>query len=128
MVASIWGFEVSSSVGIVTPPGLISKKKEQENNQKLEKAASIFYNSLQKERCSPTLKDIFVFHAQKTSFGKPGYTSPADYAYWKEKGWLNPKTKYYVDVPVNPVYNVIGWIAEQIIERKMRKEMAELTK
>lgn len=128
LVVSIWGFDVSSSVGIVTPPGLISKKKEQENNQKLEKAASIFYNSLRKERRSPTLKDIFVFHTQKASFGELGQSSPADYAYWKEEGWLNPKEKYYVDVPVNPVYNAIGRIAEQVLRRRMRKEMAELRK
>jgi hypothetical protein len=69
-----------------------------------------------------------VFRAQKASFGKLGLSSPADYAYWKEKGWLSPEAKYYVDVPVNPVYNTIGWISEQILERKMRKEMAEVRK
>jgi archaellum component FlaD/FlaE len=29
-------------------------------------------------------------------------------------------------MPVNPVYNAIGWISEQIMERKMRKEMTEV--
>ena len=85
LVASIWGFEVSSCVGIVTPPGLISKKKEQENDKKLEKVAYVFYDSLQKERRPPGLKDVFVFRAQKASFGELGQSSPADYAYWKEK-------------------------------------------
>lgn len=126
LVASIWGFEVSYRVGIVTPPGPISRKKEQENNQKLEKASSMFYNSFQKERRSPGLKDIFIFRAQKASFGELGQSSPSDYAYWKEKGWLSPEAKYYVDVPVNPVYNAIGWISEKMLRRKMRKDLAEI--
>lgn len=128
LVAGVWGFEVSSCAGIVTPPGPISKKKEQENNRKLEKATFIFYNSLKKERRSPGLRDVFVFRAQKASFGELGQSSPADFIYWKEKGWLNPEAKYYVDVPVNPVYNAIGWISEKMLRRKMRKELVETRK
>jgi NAD(P)H-dependent FMN reductase len=128
LVADVWGFEVSSRAGIVTPPGPISRKREQENDLKLEKAASLFYNSLEKKRRPPGLKDIFVFRAQKASFGELGQSSPADYTYWKEKGWLNPEAKYYVDVPVNPVYNAIGWISEKVLRRKMRKELAKTKK
>ncbi len=127
LVASIWGFEVAHSVGLVTPPMQIPKKKEQENNRKLEKAALEFYNSLQEKRQSPGLRDVFIFRAQKASFGELGLSSPADYAYWKEKGWLNPEAKYYADVPVNPIYNAIGWISEQILKRKMRKDLAEIS-
>jgi multimeric flavodoxin WrbA len=126
LVAGIWGFEVTNSVGLVTPPIQLPKKKEQDNNQKLEKAALEFYNSIQKKRRSPGLRDVIIFHAQKASFGILGLTSPADYAYWNEKGWLNPKTKYYADVPVNPVYNAIGWISEQTLRRKIRKDLAEV--
>lgn len=126
MIAGIWGFEVTNSVGLVTPPMQLPKKKEQENNRKLEKAAFEFYNALQKKRRSPGLRDVLVFHAQKASFGIPGLTSPADYTYWNEKGWLNPKTKYYVDVPVNPVYNAIGRISEQMVRRNILKDLAEV--
>lgn len=127
LVAGIWGFEVSSSAGIVTPEP-VSKKKEQENNRKLEKAASIFYNSLKKERRPPGLRDILIFRGQKASFGELSKISPADYAYWKEKGWLSPEAKYYVDFPINPVYNAIGWISEKRLKRKMRKDLAEVQK
>lgn len=126
LVASVWGFEVAHSVGLVTPPTQIPKKKEQDNNRKLEKAALEFYNSLQRKRKSPGLRDIFVFHAQKASFGEPGLSSPADYTYWKEKGWLNPKAKYYVDVSINPAYNTIGRISGKILRRKIQKDLAYL--
>lgn len=53
------------------------------------------------------------------SFGTPGYT--ADYAYWKEKGWFSPEAKYYVDMPVNPVYNAVGWIAEHMPKKCEKK-------
>lgn len=126
LVASIWGFEISHRFGIVTPPMAISRKKELANEQKLNKAAAIFYDALQKkDRRSPGFRDVIVFHAQKASFGELIQDSPTDHAYWKEQGWLRPQAKYYVDVPVNPVYNVIGWTAEQVLRRKIRKDMAE---
>lgn len=128
LVASIWGFEVIASVGLVTPPMQISKQKEQKNNEKLERAASRFYNAFQKKRRSPGLKDILIFHAQKASFGELGQSSPADYSYWKERGWLDSNAKYYVDIPVNPVYNIVGQISEKILKRKMRKDLVELQK
>lgn len=129
LVASIWGFEVSHRVGIVTPPMAIPKKKELQNEQKLKKAAAVFYDALmKKERSSPGFRDIIIFHAQKASFGELVKDSPADHAYWKEQGWLRQQAKYYVDVPVNPFYNAIGWTAEQILRRKIRKDMREAQK
>jgi multimeric flavodoxin WrbA len=129
LVAGIWGFEVSHRVGIVTPPMPISRKRELENEQKLRKAAVVFYDALlKKEHNSPGLRSVIVFRAQKASFGELALDSPADHAYWKEKGWLRPQANYYVDVPVNPLYNVIGWVSEQFLRRKIRKEMAEAQK
>ncbi|MGB9928369.1 MAG: hypothetical protein ACPK85_08175 [Methanosarcina sp.] len=49
---------------------------------------------------------------KKQFFCKHGRSFPADYTYWKEKGWLARKVKYYVDMPVNPFYNAIGWVSE----------------
>jgi hypothetical protein len=128
LVAGVWGFEVSCSVGLVTPPVPVSGKHEQKNDRKLKEAAFEFYNSFHKKRRSPGLKDILIFRGQKASFGELGLSSPADYTYWKEKDWLKPEAKYYVDIPVNPIYNAIGWISEQLLRRKMRKEMAEVRK
>jgi Multimeric flavodoxin WrbA len=121
LVARAWGFEVSHSVGLATPPLSFRGQQDQENNRKLKEAAFGFYNSFHKKRRSPTLKDILDFRGSKACFSELGLSYPVDYAYWKEKGWLNPEAKYYVDMPINPVYNVIGWIAEQILRRQLRK-------
>ncbi|KKG07591.1 hypothetical protein EO92_14440 [Methanosarcina sp. 2.H.A.1B.4] len=85
-------------------------------------------NFLLKERHLPGLRDIFIFRAQKVSFGEPDQSSPVDYTYWKEKGWISPEAKYYVNVPVNPVYNAIDWMAEKMLKRKIRTELAETRK
>jgi hypothetical protein len=71
---------------------------------------------------------MIVFRAQKASFGELTRDSPADHTYWKEKRWLRPQAKYYVDVPVNPLYNAIGWTAEQFLRRKNRKRYSRSTK
>lgn len=126
LVAGAWGFEVSHSVGLATPPLSFRKQQEQENNQKLKEAAFKFYNSVHKKRRSPTLKDILGFRGLRACFNEFGLSYPADYAYWKEKGWLNLEAKYYVDVPINPVYNVIGWISEQMLRRQLRKNFYKL--
>ncbi|HEY3361415.1 MAG TPA: flavodoxin family protein [Methanosarcina sp.] len=126
LVAGAWGFEVSHSVGLSTPPLSFRRQQEQKNNQKLKEAALKFYNSLHKKRRSPTLKDILGFRGLRTCFNEFGLSYPADYTYWKEKGWLNPEAKYYVDVPINPVYNVIGWISEQMLRRQLRKNFYKL--
>ncbi len=129
VVAGIWGFEVVQRVGIIASPIPRSKKKELAEEQKLRKAAIIFYDALLKKgRHSPGFREVMIFRAQKTSFGELAESLPADHAYWKEQGWLKPQAKYYVDVPVNPLYNAIGWTAEQVLRRKIRKEMREAQK
>jgi NAD(P)H-dependent FMN reductase len=124
LVTVSWGYEISSRVGLLTPIP-ISPKEDQKNNQKLEKAALEFYNSLQKKCHSPGYRDVLIFRGMKTFFRELEELSPADYIYWKEKGWLNPKVKYFVDVPINPIYNIIGWFFEQILKRKSRKFATE---
>ena len=37
-----------------------------------------------------------------------GELAPADHAYWMKRGWLEKGRRYYVDVPVNPVYHALG--------------------
>lgn len=95
-------------------------------NKKLEKAALEFYNSLQKKRCSPGYRDVLVFRGMRAFYREFGEISPADYVYWKEKGWLNPNARYFVDVPINPFYNTIGWVFEQILKIKNRKYVTEV--
>ncbi len=123
LVAQVWGFEVAGRAGLITPPGPIPEYRAEENERKLAKAAVSFYRALQTgRRKSPGLKDVVVFRAQRGSFGELEQAAPVDHRYWKEKGWLEPGARYYVDVPVNPVYSAIGRIVDRQARRQIRKD------
>jgi len=91
----------------------------------LRKLHSFFIIPLRK---SAILQDseIYSFFVPKRQVLANLTDPPADYTYWKEKGWINPEAKYYVDVPVNPVHNAICWISKQMLRRIMRTELVEV--
>jgi multimeric flavodoxin WrbA len=125
LVAQVWGFEVSGRAGLITPPGETPEYRKEENERKLAKAADFFYRALQSgRRRSPGLKDVVIFHGQRGSFGELAEAAPVDHRYWKEQGWLEPGCRYYVDVPVNPLYSAIGRIVERQARRQIRKDTA----
>ncbi|MCM2466562.1 flavodoxin family protein [Methanoculleus oceani] len=125
-VAGIWGFDVASRAGIVTPPGT-TPKKAQENDRKLETAAREFFRALaeRKER-RPGLRSVIIFHGQRATFDELGDAFPADHAYWKEQGWLDPGARYYTSVPVNPLYDAVGRIVEWVARRRIRRDLAAM--
>lgn len=124
-VAGLWGFEVAGKVGLVTFEP-VSPRQIEKNRKLIEKAAQKFASALKRpERKRPGLYDVFIFHAQRAAFRQLEKVSPADYHYWKEKGWLDRKTRYFVDVPVNPVYRALGRVVEWLSTRQMRKDMPQ---
>ena len=123
MVARIWGFGIAGKTGIVTPVPtprhLIGK-----NKMAIARAAAEFAASLRRTGPeSPGLYDVIVFHGQRGAFSQLEKVSPADYRYWKEKGWLERGTKYFTNVPVNPVYHAIGTVVEWIAARQVKKDL-----
>jgi multimeric flavodoxin WrbA len=126
-VAGVWGFEVAGRAGLIIPPGSSPVPRRITKNRKvLLQAAKEFSAALQmKTRKSPGLISVIIFHAQRAAFSQMEKVSPCDYQYWKTRGWLSPKARYYVDVPVNPLYGVIGSIFEWIQVRNIRKDLQE---
>lgn len=123
-VARLWGFEVSGTAGLITAAPVPHDRIEK-NREAVARAAAEFAASLQRPvRRSPGMMDVFIFRGQRAVFSQLAEISPADYAYWKEKGWLDRKTKYFVDVPVNPVYDLIGKAVEWYSGRGVTKDLA----
>lgn len=58
----------------------------------------------------PSLYDIFMFSGLKTKT----YTSQADYAYWKEKGWMKNSYYYETRLPLG------GRLVEKLIDHIIR--------
>jgi hypothetical protein len=96
----------------------------EENEKKLQKAAEAFLAALQRgTRSRPKLFDVIGFHVGRAPSDELGDLAPADHTYWKEKGWLEKGRRYYVDVPVNPLYHGIGVLVESYLRRKIRMEL-----
>lgn len=123
-VARLWGFEVAGKAGLITAAP-VPQYRIDKNRGAVARAAAEFAASLQRPvRRSPGMMDVFIFRGQRAAFSQLAEISPADYAYWEEKGWLDRKTKYFVDVPVNPVYDLIGKAVEWYSERGVTKDLA----
>lgn len=128
LVARIWGFDVVAGVGIRShatfgplPPYVI-----QENEMKLQKAGDAFLAALQRgTRSKPKLFDVIGFHVGRAPSDEMGERAPADHNYWTDQGWLQKGRRYYVDVPVNPIYHAIGMMVEWYIRRRIRRDLQE---
>ncbi|WP_292395527.1 hypothetical protein [Methanoculleus sp. UBA303] len=124
-VAGIWGFDVVSRVGIITNPATTPERQVRENDQRLDDAAQSFFQALVEGRARrPGLRSVIFFHAQRASFDEFADSAPADHAYWKESGWLDPGVRYYTSVPVNPLYDAVRRAVEWYVRRKIRRDLA----
>jgi hypothetical protein len=126
-VARLWGFTVAGQAGLVTPIPL-PPHRASENGRAIARAAAEFSaaigNSAPKR---PGLSDILVFEGQRAAFAELESVSPADYRYWKEKGWFDRGTRYFTDVPVNPVYHAIGVAVGRFTARQVRSDLVRDT-
>lgn len=126
LVARLWGCEVVARAGIRSHAtlGPLPPYVENDNEKKLEKAATDFLAPLEREaRARPQLFDVIGFHIGKTPPNEPGEQAPADHRYWTEKGWLEKGRRFYVDVPVTPISYAIGLVAEWYMRRRILRDM-----
>jgi len=122
-IAGLWGFEISGKVGLISND-VLSRSQAENNKKMLAKSAKTFSAALERtKRKSPGIMDVIIFHAQRAVFSQMEKSSPCDYQYWNEKGWLSPAARYFVDVPVNPIYQLIGRFVEWILRRRVRKDL-----
>ena len=123
MVARQWGFEVAGSAGIVTPDPL-PPHRASKNREVITRAAAEFAGALRRPaRRSPGLRDVVMFHGQRAAFSQMESVFPADHRFWTEKGWFGRDARYFVDVPVNPLYHAIGKAVGWLSTRQMRKDL-----
>ncbi len=128
MVARVWGFEVAARAEVTShalmkplPPHVV-----EENERQLQVAAASFLKALQRgNRSKPGLMDVIFFHIGRAGAGEAEERGPADYEYWKERGWLDKERRYFVDVAVNPLYHGIGTLEEWFVRRQIRKDWQE---
>jgi len=124
-VARIWGFEVAGKLGLVTAPPMPQYRIET-NRTAIARSAGEFAAALRRlGRKRPGLYDVIIFHGQRGAFSQLAEVSPADYQYWKEKGWFDQGVNYFVGGPVNPIYHAAGIIVEWLTARQVRKDLQQ---
>jgi len=74
----------------------------------------------------PGLRSVIIFHGQRATFDELADDFPADHAYWKERGWLDPSVRYYTSAPINPLYDAVGRIVEWAVRRRLRQDIAAM--
>jgi len=121
-LAWVWGFECAGTVGLITPNDDIPPYRVKINTDLLRKAADTFSAALLRTTPRrPGIMDVLFFYGIRGTISQTETVSPADYQYWKSRGWLSPDAHWFLDVPVNPLYRAVGKIAELYGKRAFRK-------
>jgi len=127
-IAWAWGFEYAGSAGLITPNGVVPRERAEKNTQLLKEGAQLFSAGLLRTtQRRPGVMDVLHFSMGRGNFSQMETVSPADYRYWKSQGWLSPDAKWFMDVPLNPLYRVIGKIVEWHAQRSFRKYVGRET-
>ncbi|MBN1892018.1 MAG: flavodoxin family protein [Clostridiales bacterium] len=106
MSVETWGFDVVRRLGINLDPNRTAEeqmKQWQTIEKKAAEAALSFAKAVQNTgKPAAKLAKLYAFQLQRNGFRKADPQS-ADYRYWSDKGWLDPKTSYYIDARINPL-------------------------
>ncbi len=120
------GFNLVHTAGFVTPMGPVSEKSRKKIDRDISEAADRLYDAMAAGMpASPGLINLIAFRSQQTAFALSHeyHLSDCDYLYFKEKGWLDQKRQYYIDVRANPLKSLIARIIGKWVRRNMKKEM-----
>lgn len=119
---SVWGFSITSKLGVMCPSEKILEEQERKLYKKterdIERASAKFYSALNAGKVKkPGFISVLSFKLQKDAFSRKDQNL-ADYKYWKAKGWLEKETKYYCNVKINFVNRAITSIIAKVITFK----------
>lgn len=127
-IAWAWGFECAGTAGLITPNGVVPRYRAEMNTKLLMGGAKNFSAGLlQTTKRSPGIMDMVLFHGGRGANSQLEKVSPADYQYWKTRGWHSPDVQYFIDVPVNPLYRAFGKIVQMLVKRQVRKDLIQPT-
>lgn len=108
-----WGFYILCTHKFKMGAYMEDKLIEERYISKLSDIATSLINSVQNNVAQkPKLFSLISFKIQQKYYRTSNRAGALDRAYWKEKGWLNSNTHFYMPVKCNPVKllisNVIG--------------------
>lgn len=107
------GYNIVQTLGIVAPDALTNTEITDEKIIKtIDCEIERFYKILtDKKPMSPSFYNIVQFRVQQKIFDLLKDKLSCDNSYFKEKGWLNKKTRFYTaNAKINPFFEIIAKI------------------
>lgn len=106
-----WGFDVVGHLGVMTSKGLSEEETRiqwEKIDSATEKMADKMVKVLKKKTLpKASLFKLCAFKLQRASFGRAD-RAQADYKYWKDKGWLEPGCKFFIEAKINPLAQLLS--------------------
>jgi multimeric flavodoxin WrbA len=98
MFSGSWGFQYVGGLRYADPPRGTNLPRFMPEKDRTEEVARRLHHLM---RTKPPRRlsrnDHLFFHAMRTVYSRMEEYSPADYAYWKGKGWLEPGVRYFTE-------------------------------
>lgn len=111
-----WGFHILSARKFRMGAYMEDKLIKERYSSKLSDLAMSLISSFHKNVAQkPTLFSLVSFRIQQKYYRTSNRVGALDRAYWKEKGWLNSNTYFYMPVKCNPVKLLISNVLGAII-------------
>jgi len=124
--AGSWGYEYLGDLRYVDPPrgsGLPGFVQEEDLTE--ETARKLHHAMATKKPRKLTRNDYLHFYSMRTVYSRMRDHSPADYSYFAERGWLDPKTHYFTPHATgNVLSTLLARFVARMLGRNMDKAMA----
>jgi multimeric flavodoxin WrbA len=97
-IAEGWGFDCVDRVGVRAAPRHTTMPSLPNRPGRLEEAVTSFYAAIKGQ--SPKrlrFRDCLAFRMMQATYRRLECYSPTDYRHWQERGWLDPKARFFHD-------------------------------
>jgi hypothetical protein len=127
MFSGSWGFRYIGDLRYIDPPRNTHMIPLMNEPDRTEEIASKLYRTMQKNPPRRlTRNDYLHFYAMREVYSRAGSFLPTDYEYWKNKGWLDPRTSYFTthakeNVLKSLIPRFMAWMMGRNMDKSMRK-------
>jgi len=117
------GFQVVDKLGYTAAPKNTLLKVPPVRKDRTDDALARFYAAIaERKPARLRLMDHIGFRLMQAVYSRLETMSPTDYAYWTERGWLEPKRQYFVEnVRRFPFGDALGRLAGFFMGKQMDK-------
>ena len=126
--ACTMGFDCVDQLGYLAAPKNTPLRTIATQKDRTDEVVRTFYTAIKEQRPKKlTFVDHLGFRLMQASYARLETLSPTDYAYWRDKGWIEKDTRYFHDnVRRNPLYDTIARFAGWMTGRQVDRALAQL--